>query len=490
MISKSDFVKYLQCKKFLWLYKHRKDLLPEDIDKNLQKIFDDGYLVESYAYGLFPKGVNAQVDGFRESIFKTKKLMQEKTPVIFQPTVLANDLCCRGDIIKLNEDGERWDIYEVKGSTDVKDIHIHDLAFQKTCFEEMGFKVGELFVIFVNKEYVRRGEVDIEKFLKTRNVTEEVEYILLDTRKEVESAFGVIKQREEPDVRILKQCRNPYQCTFLDYCWKDIPKSSIYDIARNLNEEKLNMLIDEGIIEIKDIPDDVFKSEHDIRHHHVAKHDTVHIEKENIEEELGRLEYPLYFLDYETYSTAVPMFDGYKPYQQMPFQYSLHVQEEPGGELKHYEYLAKDYEDPARKLAEDLSKRIGEKGSVISWYMPFEKGRNSEMGDAHPEFAEFFNSVNERMFDLMLIFKNGHYVHKDFRCSASLKKVLPVIVPELSYKELGINEGGTASTSWGEMIKDKTSAEEKERIYNDLLKYCELDTLAMVKILEKLREVK
>lgn len=488
MLTKSDFVKFIQCTKYLWLYKHRKDLLPEEVDKNLQKIFDEGYEVEKLANNLFPNAVNAQVEGFGQSIAITLDLMRKKTPSIIQPTISANNLFCRGDIVKYNGDGS-WDIYEVKSSTEVKETHIYDLAFQKICFQKAGYRINKLHVIFVNKEYVRQGEINANEFLKFEEVSEQVEYILKEMGERIEEALETIKQKEEPNVRILKQCRTPYECTFLNYCWKDIPKSSIYDISRNLNETKLNMLIDEGIIRIKDIPDGVLKSEMDLKHHHVAKHDTVHIEKENIQTELNSLEYPLYFLDYETYSSAVPLFDGTCPYQQVPFQYSLHVQKEPGGPLEHYEYLAHEFEEPSRKLAEHLSKRIGEKGSVIVWYAPFEKGRNSEMGEMHPEFAEFFNNVNARVYDLMMIFKNGYYVHKDFYCSASIKKVLPVVVPELSYEHLGIKEGATALNSWGEMIKRDTPDERKEQIYNDLLKYCELDTLAMVKILEKLREI-
>jgi hypothetical protein len=488
-ITKSDFIKFIQCPKYVWLYKHRKDLIPEEIDASLQHIFDEGYHIESYAYKLFPGGIDAQVEGFKESISKTKDLMSDKTSIIFQPTITGSDLFCRGDIIKLNEDGESWDIYEVKSSTEVKEINIHDLAFQKLCFESAGYTVGKIFLVYINNQYIKNGEIEADKLLQMEDISEQVDYLKDETESEVKKALDIIKQKEEPVVRILKQCTAPYACTFLDYCWKDIPKKSIYSIAGGLNETKLNMLLDEGILEIKDIPEGVITSSKGLMHHHVEKHDKVHIEQENINDELSNLEYPLYFLDYETFAPGVPLFDGYRPYQRMTFQYSLHIQDKPGGELKHYEYLAKDYEDPSHGLAEDLSNRIGKTGTVIAWNMSFEKGCNTEMGDRYPEFASFFEDVNNRMFDLMQVFKKGFYVDKEFHGSASLKKVLPVLVPDLSYNELEIHDGGTASNSWGDMINPETEEKKKKEIYDNLMKYCELDTLAMVRILEFLQKI-
>lgn len=490
MLTKSDFVKYLQCSKYLWLHKHRKDLIPAEIDENLQKIFDEGYHIESYAYKLFPGGVNAQVEGFKESISLTKDLMTKKTPIIFQPTISGRELFCRGDIIKLNADGKSWDICEVKSATSVKDINIHDLAFQKICFESVGYKIGKIHLVFINNQYVRQGDIEPEKLLQLEDITEQVQYLEEEIKLEIIKALAIIKQTDEPMTRILWQCNEPYDCAFINYCWKDIPDHSIYEIAGGLTETKLNLLLDEGILEIKDIPDGIITSVAGLRHHHAVKHETVHIEPENIQAELAQPQYPLYFLDYETYAPGVPLFDGYKPYQRMTFQYSLHIQETPGGELKHYAYLAKDWEDPSFGLATELKKLIGATGSVIAWNMGFEKSCNSEMGERYPEFVSFFENINNRMFDLMQVFKKGYYVHKDFHGSASLKKVQPVLVPELSYGDLAIHEGGTASNRWGKMIKPETSEEARAETYDNLLKYCELDTLAMVRILEELRKIK
>ncbi len=489
MLTKSGFLKYLQCPKALWLYKKRRDLLPE-VDENKQVVFDTGYEVENYAYNLFPGGVSAfeEGDNFWEPIEKTKRLVNEKKKIIYQPSFLAKNLFCRSDIVEYDEDNDRWDIIEVKSSTQPHDIHYKDLSFQKICLESSGVKVGRVFLIHINNQYVKNGDIEPEKLLVKRDITAEVERITEDTKLEIKDALNVVSLSEEPDVKILRQCHRPYDCDFIDYCFKDTPQDSIYSIAGALGSKKLNTLIDEGIIKTVDIPPEMLTTKKLEKHHHVTKHNTVHIEKENIKKELEKIEYPIYYLDYETYAPAIPIFDGYKPYQKIVFQYSLHVQQEPGGELEHYYFLAKDFKDPTEDLSGSLRDIVGGKGSFIAWNKGFEEACNREMGERRPEFRDFYEDINRRMVDLMDVFKKGYYVHKDFHGSASLKKVLPVLVPELSYQDLEIQEGMTASNNWGKMIKGEVQKEERDRIYEDLLNYCELDTLAMVKILEKLKE--
>ena len=486
MLTKSGFLKYLQCPKALWLYKNRKDLLPE-VDENKQAIFDAGYEVESYAYELFPGGVHAYKDGdsFWEPIERTKKLIKENK-VIFQPSFLADNLFCRSDIIKYDTENDCWDIIEVKSSTQPHDIHYKDLSFQKICLESSGIKVGRVFLKFINNQYVKRGEIEPEKLFLKQDITAEVEGIEEDTRIEIKDALKVVALSEEPKVKILRQCHSPYGCDFIDYCFKDTPEDSIYSIAGALGSKKLDKLLDEGILEVPDIPPEMLTTKKLERHHYVTKNNTVHIEKESIRREIQKIEYPIYYLDYETYSSAIPIFDGYRPYQRIVFQYSLHIQREPEGELEHYYFLTKDFKDPTQELSASLKKVVGSKGSFVSWNKSFEEGCNTEMGQRCSEFKNFYKDINDRMFDLMEIFKQGYYVHKKFHGSASLKKVLPVMAPELSYGDLNIQEGMAASNIWGKTIRSDIEQQEKEKVFNSLLDYCELDTLAMVRILEKL----
>ena len=489
MLTKSDYIKYIQCKKYLWLNKFKKEILPEELDDNLKRLFESGYKIEDIAYKLYPNAVNAEAEekNIKEMILKTKHLMKEKAPIIFQATISGKNLFARADIIRYNKEMGAWDIIEVKSATEIKDIYIDDLSFQKICFEKAGVKVGKIFLMHVNNQYIKDGEIDPQEFFIINEITEAVNENLEETNIQIKNALEILKIKEEPDVQILRQCKKPYTCPFIFYCWKDFPDHSIYSIGSSLiNEKNLKTLLDAGIIEIKDIPSELLKKEKLIKHHHAVKHDLVHIEKENIKEELSEIKYPIYYLDYETYAPAIPIIDAYRPYQRVVFQYSLHVQESPNSELKHYYFLANDLPDPTIALSKTLAERIGKTGSVIAWNMGFEKGCNTEMGRRAPEYQEFYEDINNRTVDLMIVFKKGFYVHKEFRGSASLKKVLPVLVPELSYNDLDIGEGMLASNTWGDMVTKNISQEEKDEIYNNLLAYCELDTLAMVKILEKL----
>lgn len=481
MITKSDYIRYLQCLKLGWLNKNRPDLISQEIKDSLAGTMEDGYEVEKYAYKLFPEGKTANGEP------NTKELMKEGG-VIFQPTIISDDLHCRADIIFYNKDNETWDIFEVKSSTQEKKIHEYDLAFQKFVFEKAGYKIGKLNLMHINNEYTKKGEINVKELFKIEDITNDVNSLKKDTAEEVAILSKALKDKAEPNVRPVKQCKNPYECMFKNYCLQGIPPKSIYSIIGKLSEKTMNKLLDDGIIKIEDIPQE-YITESFSKHFHAMKYDVVTMDKEGIENELEQIKYPIYFLDYETYSLPVPIFDGYRPYQNIVFQYSLHIQKSDDSKLEHYEYLAKNLVDPTKELAESLKKLIGKEGTVIAWNMGFEQGCNKDMGERAEEYREFFRDINERMYDLMTVFKKGLYIHKDFLGSASLKKVLPVLVPKLSYAELNIHEGMTASNSWYEMVNGKATEKRQKEIYEDLLKYCELDTLAMVEILNELRKI-
>ena len=487
MLTKTDFLKFSQCPKYLWLGKYRKDLLSAEVDAGLEKRFEEGAEVEQYAYRLFPGGESAAAEGFKEAIAKTQRLIRRGVKTIFQPTITSGELYCRADIIDYDRRSKKWDIYEVKSSTEVKDVHVIDLGFQRFCLERAGLPVGRSHIIHVNSFYVRKGEIDPAKLLKTADVTAEVGSFFGGLGNRVDEALEVLRKRAEPNVRIVKQCTTPYDCPFIDHCWKDVPEHSVYDLG--LSEQKLNELLDRGITRLEDVPEEMVGSSKKRAYFDAVRSGETRVLREQIRERLAELVYPLHFLDYETFGSAIPPFDGYRPYQQIPFQYSLHVQAKPGAELKHFEYLAGEFADPVPKLAAQLKKEIGPRGSVLAWNAVFEGGCNELMGKRHPRFRDFFAGVNERLFDPMLIVRDGLYVDGQFHGSASLKKVQPVLVPDLSYKELEIREGGAALAAWPVLTSPATPAVEKRRLRSALLRYCSLDTLAMVRILEQFRGI-
>lgn len=493
MLTKSDFLKFIQCPKYLWLAKYRKDLLTGEIDAATQKMFDDGFEVENYAYQLFPDGINAGGNNdFKKDIAKTLALLKKGSKTIFQPTFsnFKTNLFCRCDILTYDEKDGTYDIYEVKSSTQVKPIHIYDLAFQKIDLEKEGIAVGKTYLILVNNQYVRHGDIDPKKFLKIEDVTDKVNKKISGVSEKMSEALAILANKNTPpEAKILKQCKKPYECDFMGHCWEDIPEESIYDVVGGLSEKQLATLLSMGIINLKDIPDGFVTNEKFLKHIELVKSGKREVNHAEVERQLSTLEYPLYFIDYETIGGAVPLFDGLRTYENIPFQYSLHVMESPDGEIRHYEFLEREYKDPTKDLADSLMNIVGKTGTFISWNMSFEKSCNTGIANRHPEYAEFFENMNERMWDLMMIFRNGYVADRGFKASASLKKVLPVMVPHLSYKDLNIQEGGTASVSWFTLTNEKVSKKEREKLRENMLRYCELDTLAMVEIWRALREI-
>lgn len=487
MLTKSDYLRFRQCPRQLWLHKNRKDLLSGEVDAGKQAIFDNAFEVEEQAYRLFPGGEQAFDEHFGQALKRTEILIRRQVPAIFQPTFSRGQLFCRCDILAFDPKRKEWDIYEVKSSTEVKDEHLYDVAFQDICLREAGLAIGRIHIVHINNKYVRQGAVEPDKLLTIADRTEEARALTKEVERGIQLALGALRLTGEPDVRILKQCSDPYDCPFIDYCWRRIPDHSIYEV--NLTEEKLRELLDEGIMLAKDMPDGLATRVIKKRYVEALKAGQALIDGAAIRGRLAEMKYPLHFLDYETYSSPIPLFDGYRPYQQIPFQYSLDIKRLPDAPVEHHEFLATAAGDPVPALAAALTGAIGPKGSVVSWNASFESGRNEEMAAMRPEFREFFSSVNGRMFDPMFVFRDGEYADPGFHGSASLKAVLPVLAPELSYGDLEIQEGGTASASWPRLIGGTLSPVEKAKLRDDMLAYCGRDTFAMVRIVEILEKI-
>ena len=485
MLTKSNYIQYIQCQKLLWSYKNKKEIFPE-VSELDQAVFDQGYEVENWARKLFGKGKEVE-NFFQKGQEETKKYVADGEELIFQATAMPKDLFVRADILKYNKRTKSWDIYEVKSSSEVKEEHIPDLCFQKIAFERDGYKIGKTYLVHINSEYIRKGKIEPKKLLTIEDISKQVENYRSTAEANIPKALKLIEQKKDPTCEIGRQCKHPYECPLKDKCWSSLPEYSIYDLKR-INESKLQALKDMKVLEITDIPDDFELSDSQANQILVAKTGKTIIDKESIQEALNNLEYPLYFLDYETYSSAVPLFDGTHPFQNICFQYSLHVIRSQGAKVEHYEFLHTDQTNPIPKLLLNLVQHIGSTGSVIVWNKSFEMTRNDEMGKQYPKYAKALKSINDRVFDLMEIFRKQFYVHPDFRGSCSIKYVLPVIVPSLNHKNLeGIQEGGTASLYWFKHIF--SNSPEKEKTIKHLLKYCDLDTLAMVEIYNRLQLV-
>lgn len=508
---------FLKHPAWLWLKKYDKDKLPMP-DEGLQALFDEGTLFEQYAEKLFPNAVKLgyksgnDLPAGRQAFSGTKyyalpeltaKEIEKGTEVILQGRVETGFLK-EGNITSIFDVLERvssnvYDLYEIKSSTNVKPEHILDLAFQTIVLERAGLVVRRMYVLHVNNKYVRHGEIDPSGISAKDDVTDEVRESLDETSENIKKAFKILREKKMPDISPRHLARGGET---LDE-WLEIfqtikgklPRYSIYKLCSS-DPKTLAWLEDNGIELLNDIPLDGPLTEKQLRQVEAMKSGTQHINKEEISNFLDALKYPIYFLDYETMAGVIPAFDGYRPYQQVPFQYSLHVLDKPprlgsgqaGGKLIHKEFLHTENSDPVPDLLKHLHDDLGGNGSVVSWFMTFEKNRNTEMGKMHPKYEKFLSGVNERMVDLMIPFAKGWFVDKDFFGKASIKQVLPALLPELSYKELNISNGGEAQRVWMQTVLEGKNPKRKQEIMADMRKYCALDTYAMYAILKYLEE--
>lgn len=487
MLSKSDYTTYLKHPAWLWLKKHAKTILPP-LDPATQAVFNTGHEFEQYAEALFSGGVTLGFSDYYEYLTlpeRTTQALDEGVNTIFQGRFEHEQLTFICDVIQVVGHKE-VDLIEIKSSTSAKPEHMVDLAFQMVVLEKCGFAVRNISVIHVNNQYVRSGAIDPAGITAQTDVTESVKAARDFTLQKIDEALQTIALSECPDISPLYADPKVFSEWLAIYKHLKAPKpESIYDLCQ-LDAQTLNSLQDNGITRIEDIPEDFALKPKQRLQVEALRQGRPTVQADEIRAFLDSFSYPLYFFDYETLASLVPYFDGLKPYQQLPFQYSLHVLDSPGAELRHLEYLHRDNSNPAESLTKALVSHIGDSGTVVTWNMSFEKGCNTLLGSLLPEHTEFYEQLNDRIVDLKLPFSSNWYTDADFKGSASIKAVLPVLVPGLSYKVLGIQEGKAAQRLWTEAVLDGKHGDEKAQILSDLVEYCGLDTLAMVEIYKRL----
>jgi hypothetical protein len=471
-LSKTDFLIYKDCEKNAWVKIHK----PEVYKSKPLSVFDQGLLqmgneVDILARELFPQGLYQQT-------FATDKF---------------KSIC---DILVSNEDGTS-DLYEVKASNSGEDkkakdeLYTYDLAFQYNVMRELGVPPRKTFLIRMNKEYVREETLDIEKLFTKEDFTERVKALAETVKEEMSLAYDILSSEKEPPghCRCITRGRSAH-CTTFSYSNPDVPDYSVHDISRIGNSKrKLEELVDSGVFSFMDIPADFPLSDKQWNQVKASQTGRSVIMREEIREFLEKIVFPISFFDYETFAAAIPRFDGYSPFKHIPFQFSLHVLETPEAEPLHKEFLYLEKDKPDQALIEFLRESLPEKGSVIVWSQKFEKGINSELAKRNPERAAFLESVSARIVDLMDIFSDQLYVHPDFKGKASIKFILPVLVPSLSYKELNIQEGATAMNTWDKIVTGQLSLKEAQEAAANLREYCKLDTYAMYAIWKELHQL-
>ncbi|MDP2925201.1 MAG: DUF2779 domain-containing protein [Nanoarchaeota archaeon] len=490
LLTKSKYMVGLQCPKYLWILFHEKHRIPE-ADEETQHRFDQGHLIGELAKKLWRNGIDVNDEDFIKSLKKTEDALKLKVPLFEAGFKPKNErIYSRADILEPAGKDE-WDIIEVKSSTEVKDENIDDVAFQKYCYEKAGLKIRKCFLMHINNEYVRKGEIKREKIFVKENITSEVLEKIEWIPEKIKEMLKIIDSKEMPNIKKNLSCKDPYECPLVYDCWDFLPENNIFNLYRGKKKE-LFELLEAGVQVVSDIPSDYKLNDKQKIQHQCEKTNKPYIDKKEIKKFLLRLKYPLYFLDFETIGTAIPLYDNAKPYQQIPFQFSLHVIEKESAKPKHYSYLADGNNDPREEFIEKLKKLLGTKGSIIVYNQGFEQGRLNEIAEFLPKYQAWVNQVTKRMVDLLKPFRDFCYYHPKQKGSCSIKKVLPALTGK-SYEEMEIAEGGTASLRYlysihGSYDGTKATPEEVKKIREDLEKYCILDTQGMIWIVEKLRE--
>lgn len=486
ILSKSQYIKGKQCSKALWYSYHRKDLLPE-ADTQAEIRFESGREVGELARQLFPGGhlIDCKPWEIEKSLQDTSQLIQSDIAILYEAAVLAPDgAYARVDILEKSKlQPNRWNIIEVKSSTSVKDSHLDDAAMQYYTFSAAGYVIDKCFILHINNEYVRQGDINLAALFKQVDITDMVLSQQTGIPARVESLSRLVTQAKEPQVNIGSHCSSPFDCNFKDHCWKDVPEYSIFDVLTV--KKALEVSASTGSYFVKDIPvENIPKGAKaiDLRSH---LENSIYADVSKLQAFINPLQYPLYYLDFETIGPAVPMYDGTKPYQNIPFQFSLHI-EHAAGKLENKGYLHWHQTDPREEFIVNLLRECGSSGPIIVYNQSFEAGCVSALAEAFPQYAPALLALNARMVDLLVPFKQRWLYHPKQNGSASIKAVLPAFT-EKGYEELGIADGMAASNKYFSFMQGNLSENEKSRLYSDLIAYCELDTYAMVELMRIVR---
>jgi len=407
---------------------------------------------------------------------------------VFEAGVRAGGGLAFADVMLPDDssDSPRWHMIEVKSSTSVKDYHRDDVVVQTYIATAAGVELASIALAHINNEFVYPGDGDYQGLFHQEDLTEETRERLTEAANWIAEAQEVAARDKEPTIETGPQCSDSFDCPFLAYCNRDkevaeFPLTSLprFSAAKKASCEANN------IKDLRDVPDaDLNSTQLRVKIATIAGEPW--FDAEGAADDLAPHGFPAWFLDFETVSFPVPIWKGTRPYQQLPFQYSLHRLDE-SGKLSHEAFLDLGGLDPGERFAKSLVDQCGDSGPVFVYNASFERSVMSKLAERFPDYASGLQGIMDRLVDLLPIARNRYY-HPDQHGSWSIKAVLPCLVPDLSYGDLeGIADGGMASVAYREAIAENTPADRRKEIEEELLRYCHLDTLAMVRIWEVFR---
>ena len=485
-LSKSKILAFRQCPKRLWLEVNKPEVM--QVSTSTQSKFNVGHQVGEIARNLYdPQKIGTLIDikkeGFSQALARSKSLTKSETP-IFEAGFSGNGLLAFADVmLPIKVDGKiSWKMVEVKSSTSVKDYHLDDISVQSYVAKLSGFNLSSVFIAHIDSSWIYPGDGDYSGLLVEKDLSD----VALSNFESVEAWTSEARETlagGEPNIHAAEQCFSPFECSFYSYCTKD-HVSADFPVTwlPRLSQAKIEKLNAMGVIDMREVPDTMINEiQRRVKFHTIEG--TTYFDVSATSQILNAQIKPAYFLDFETINLAVPIWKGIRPYEQVPFQFSLHVIREDNS-IEHIEYLGVSGRDPSREFAEKLVEACGQHGPVYVYNAGFEGSKIKTLASRFADLAIRLNSIVCRLFDLLPIAKE-HYYHPSQQGSWSIKKVLPALVPELDYANLeGVQDGGMAMDAFAEAIHPETSQERKQLLHQQLLAYCHQDTWAMVKIFE------
>jgi hypothetical protein len=452
-------------------------------DAKTQHTFDEGMLVDELARQLFPNGSEIPFSSFQGNISVTKARLKERR-TLFQAGIMADNIYSRLDVLRPAA-GNGWDIVEIKSSTRTKPEYLQDMSFQLHCCRQSHLEIKGCHVVHLNGNYRRNGEIDPAGLFIIEDITAEAEDAVKGIDQRITSMLDLMQDPNCPENRVGTHCGSPRDC-LVPECREALPDNNVLHLYRG--GKKGFELLYRGVRYLREIPDEVKLTANQQIQRWCDDRSCAHTDGEAIRAFLSTLEYPVHYLDFETFSSALPPFDGTQPYQNIPFQFSVQVVDRPGAMPWPHSYLHDGNGDPRPELANRLRESLGDTGSIVAYNAKFEGDVLNGLGEMFPEHRAWTASAVSRLVDLLKPFRDFHYYHPDQRGSASMKTVLPALTGR-SYAGMEIADGNQASLAYWDMRSGKLTTSEKTRLMADLEKYCGQDTDGMISIVHKLREL-
>ncbi len=485
-LSKSSFIKSVQCLKSLYLYKNHY-ALKDPVSKERQAVFNRGNNIGVLARNLFPGGVDVSPESvakYGESVARTRELIEAGVTVIYEAAFIYEGVLVALDILVKKDN--KWLAYEVKSSARISSVYVMDACLQYYVIRNVLPELEDIFIVNINPGYVLNGELKLESLFKMTSVKTDALKNLPFFEDRIARAREVLNMNTMPDVAISEHCFSPYPCDFIGTCWKKIPENSVFELS-GISKSRQCEWYKRGYEKISDLPDDVEAGDFVKLQIQAFKKGTALIKSREIRDFYSKISFPVCFLDIEVAMPVVPLYEGTQPFQQIPFLFSVHELSGYGGIARHSAFIGEVYEDPRKAFARELIESTGNCGTVLVFDEQLEKTVIHRLAKDFPEYKTALEILSAKIIDFAYPFQQQWYYNPEMKGSFSLKTIFPALCQDQSFGQLTINSGVQAMYAWLEILEEKDLFRTQE-IKEHLLKYCETDTYALMKVFEKLIE--